>query len=352
MPSADLSPRAGDRSALADVWDAIYHGDPAALPSQSRRWAGAITACGYRDITRRYVFEDGRQAVLPLFEGRHGPRHLRRWWSPPAAWGFGGVIAEPPLTAVELSLILQDVAAQVPLQVRLRPNPLQDRIWQQAASPGWVRLARTGHVLDLTGGFSAVWSQRFRPRTRTAIRKAERASLDIEAGNTPRLVEEFYGLFERSVERWAGKQHEAVALARWRARRRDPVAKFHVLAKAMGSECRIWLARHEGRPAAAILTLQGHNAHYTRGAMDAERVGTTCANFLLHHLAIEAACEAGCRTYHMGETGRSASLAQFKSRFGAIATPYAEYIFERVPLHWVGERARVVVKRVIGFRDV
>jgi lipid II:glycine glycyltransferase (peptidoglycan interpeptide bridge formation enzyme) len=262
------------------------------------------------------------------------------------------MIAERPPTVAELAAILQDVATQVPLQVRLRPNPLHNDTWQQAAPPGWVRLPRTGHVLDLTEGFPTVWSRRFRPRTRTAIRKAERANLDIEVGNSPQLVEEFYGLFERSVERWAGKQHEAIALAKWRARQRDPIAKFHILAQAMGSKCRIWLARREGRPAAAILTLQEHNAHYTRGAMDAEHVGATCANFLLHHLAIEAACKAGCQAYHMGETGRSASLAQFKSRFGAVATPYAEYVFEKLPLHWAGERAKSIVKSAIGFRDV
>jgi hypothetical protein len=336
-----------------EVWEDVYRSDPAALPSQSPSWAAAVVATGhYRDVSRLYTFSDGRQAVVPLFETAHGPRRLRRWWSPPNAWGFGGVLARQPFEASDLELVLDDLAAESPLQVRLRPNPLQARLWQQAGDVRWMRLERTAHILSLDGGFAAVWGQRFRPRTRTAVRKAERSGLDIETGNGPMLVEEFHTLFEQSVARWAGKQHEAVALARWRARLRDPVAKFHLLAQASGPALRIWMARLHGEPVAAIIVLQGHNAHYTRGAMDEKLAGPTCANFLLHHLAIMAACEAGCRSYHMGETGRSTSLAQFKSRFGAVATPYAEYLYEQVPLHWIGEQARTLAKRAIGFRDV
>jgi hypothetical protein len=53
----------------------------------------------------------------------------------------------------------------------------------------------------------------------------------------------------------------------------------------------------------------------------------------------------------MGESGRSRSLAQFKSRFGARPYSYAQYNLERVALTAIDRRARGVVKRVIGFRD-
>jgi lipid II:glycine glycyltransferase (peptidoglycan interpeptide bridge formation enzyme) len=197
-----------------------------------------------------------------------------------------------------------------------------------------------------------VWSGKFRPRTRTTIRKAEQAGLEIESGNGPRQIEAFYGLLQRSVDRWAHHQHESLTLARWRAARRDPIKKFDLLAQAMGPALRIWVARHQGQPAAAILVLQHHNAHYTRGAMDEALAGPTAANYLLHHLAIEAACAAGCSSYHMGETGQSGPLAQFKSRFGAVATPYTEFLHEKIPLHWLNSSAKTVVKRLIGFRDV
>jgi hypothetical protein len=337
--------------APTETWDEVYRSDPNALPTQSPQWAGAIVATGkFRNVSRLYTFMDGRRAVVPLFEAEGG-MNLRTWWSPPAAWGFGGAVATHALGGTGLGAILADLARHGPLQVRVRPNPLDAALWQSASS-GWTKLPRTAHVLDLTTGFADVWSRKFRPRTRTTIRKAEQAGLEIESGSGPRLVEDFHSLLRRSVDRWAGHQHEFLALARWRAGRRDPIEKFHLLARAMGPALRFWVARYQGEPAAAILVLQHHNAHYTRGAMNEALAGPTSANYLLHHMAIEAACAAGCRSYHMGETGQSDALAQFKSRFGAVATPYAELLYERVPLHWLDTRARSVVKRLIGFRDV
>jgi lipid II:glycine glycyltransferase (peptidoglycan interpeptide bridge formation enzyme) len=123
------------------------------------------------------------------------------------------------------------------------------------------------------------------------------------------------------------------------------------MARTLGEACRVWVAWAEGQPAAAILVLQGTNAHYTRGMMDKDLAGPTRANYLLHQLAIEDACNAGCRHYHMGETGSSSSLAQFKTRFGALPHRYAEYHLERLPITAFDRRARTVVKRIIGFRD-
>ena len=119
----------------------------------------------------------------------------------------------------------------------------------------------------------------------------------------------------------------------------------------MGEGCRVSVAWYQGKPAAAILVLRGRNAHYTRGAMDPELASPSQANRLLHKVAIEDACRAGCASYHMGESGDSDGLSQFKSRFGAVATPYAEYWVERLPLTRADAALRGAVKRVIGFRD-
>ena len=54
----------------------------------------------------------------------------------------------------------------------------------------------------------------------------------------------------------------------------------------------------------------------------------------------------------MGETGSLASLAQFKTRFGARPQPYAEYHIETLPLTALDSALRRGVKRVIGFKDV
>ena len=214
-----------------------------------------------------------------------------------------------------------------------------------------LALPRRAHVLDLSGGADAVWSTSLTRRRATAIRKAERAGLEIECDTTGRLVPVFYGLLERSVERWARQQNEPLALARWRLRRRDPIEKFERMAAALGDAMRIWVARQDGVPVAAAVVLQGANAHATRGAMDKELAAPVCANHLLEWLAIEDACHAGCGRYHMGESGWSRSLSHYKEKFGARPVDYAEYRIERLPLTRADALARSAAKRVLRFRD-
>jgi hypothetical protein len=175
--------------------------------------------------------------------------------------------------------------------------------------------------------------------------------LDVEFDTTGRLLPIFYDLFEKSLVRWAGQQNEPLWLARWRGRRRDSLHKFQTIAKMLGTACKVWVAWYQGQPAAASIVLQHHNVNDSRGVIDKELSPLTGANELLQKLTIEDACNAGCRYYHLGESGGSESLAYFKGRFGAIGYPYAEYHLERLPLtKWDGQM-RGLVKQMIGFKD-
>jgi hypothetical protein len=334
-----------------DVWREVLASDPAALVSQTPEWIAAVGDGGrWEDATRLYELPGDRLAVLPMLRRRGLPRRWGIEASLPPACGIGGLVATGGVRPEDVATVFADLAARPLLRTSLAPNPLQAQAWAAARPAGCVAVPRLAHVLELDGGFDAVWKHSFAGTARTAVRKAERSGLTVRRDVSGELVEVFYELFDRSLRRWAGQQHEPEWLTRLRGRYRDPVHKFRSIA-SMGETCRIWAAFKDDRPAAAILVLQGANAHYTRGAMDKELAGPTRANYLLHSLAIEEACAAGCRHYHMGETGESESLAQFKSRFGARPHRYDQYHLERVPLTAADRRLRVVVKSAIGFRD-
>jgi lipid II:glycine glycyltransferase (peptidoglycan interpeptide bridge formation enzyme) len=198
-----------------------------------------------------------------------------------------------------------------------------------------------------------VWAGRFTGAARRYVRIAERSGLVVERGAEPAQLDAFYELYLRSVERWA--QAAGPAPARWwTAHRREARRKFDLAAAALGDDFVVWTAATTEGPVAAIIVLHhGEAASYWRGAMVEAEAGRTRANYLLHRLAIEEACLAGCRTYHMGETGDSASLAQFKTRFGACALAYTEYRLERLPLTPIASRARSLAEaglRLLGPR--
>jgi Acetyltransferase (GNAT) domain len=334
-----------------DAWQDVYDSDPNALPYQAPGWVDLLCSLGrYEDASRLYELPAGRLAVLPLVRQRL-IGGIGREASFPPAWGMGGVVASGGLCEADVAATFADLTSRRVVRISLRPNPLTGPLWEAVRPRNVTKVPRLAHVLDLEGGFEEIWRRRFTGSARTAVRKAERSGLRVERDTSGRLLPVHYELFERSLERWAAQQHEPRALARWRGHRRDPLAKLVAMARWLGDGCRLWVAWLDGRPAASILVVHDRNANYTRGAMDKDLAGPTRANYLLHRLAIEDACAAGCRYYHMGETGESKSLAQFKTRFGAQPYPYAEYHLEVIPFTAIDTTLRSAVKRMIGFTD-
>jgi hypothetical protein len=301
------------------------------------------------DATRAYRAPDGRRIVLPLARRRGGGAHGVEA-SMPTHWGFGGIVAEGGVTPEDVRLVLDDLAGRAVLRQGIRPNPRHGRLYREVAPARTFEIPRRAHVLDLAGGVDVVWKG-FSESRRRAVRKAERSGVEVEHDTSGRLLGEFFELYACSEARWAAQQHEPAALARFRTRFRDTLGKWQRIARHLDGGCHQWVARHDGRAVASIIVLSGVNAHYTRGAMDKERAGPLRANDLLMWHAIRAACATDAGTFHLGESGGSASLADYKERFGARAVDYPELRFERLPITRADHLTRTVVKRAIGFRE-
>ncbi len=334
-------------------WTDLVDADPTGLVSQSPEWLDALSRMGYEDASRTFRAASGARMILPLARRRRSmPRALAPLASMPPAWGMGGLLAEETPGIQDVARVVDELCALPSMQITVRPNPVHAKLWAEACRrPRITAIGRRAHVLDLAGGSEFVWNEVFAPGARRAVRKAERAGLEVRAGSGPDLLSDFQGLFDLSVRRWAAAQREPVSLARMRAFRRDPPAKFLHVADALPRGLRIWIAYHEDTPVAGLIVLLGRNASYTRGAMDVDRAGSLRANELLHWSAIREACAAGCNHYHLGETGCSSSLARFKEKFGALPVSYAEYRIERLPLTRAAGPVKATVKRAIGFRD-
>lgn len=331
----------------------MVDGDPGALVSHSPEWIDCLCATdGYRDATCLYEAADGRRLVVPLVSRPALPGVLRREWSMPTGWGSGGVVSADPIHPEDLVSICADLRSrrQV-LSTFLQPSPRQTALWSATGLHGVKATEGLAHVLDLTGGFGIVWEQRFTGSARTAVRKAEKSGVVVEHDSAGRLLPEFYDLYRASVDRWAQQDDEPLALARWRARRRESLAKFQAIAAAVPSAFHLFLARHEGRSVAGILVYRyGAGASYSRGAMLKELAGPVRANYLLHRVAIEEACREGCQFYDFGESGTSGPLAQFKTRFGAEPVSYWELVVERLPLTEVRGAVRSAAKSLLKGR--
>ncbi len=328
-------------------WSSVLHADPFALPEQSLEWVDAIcTTTGARDVTRTYTFDDGRTFVLPLV--RTGPFAAGSIWSMPPAWGVGGIVGPAPDVSV-VRAVVEDLRSLRSPRVSIRIDARHDELWRQATNDDDVRIPRRSHIVDLRPGADALLAS-LSKTTRYNIRRAERYGVTVEVDRTGALLDTHYELFLLSVRRWAGKQHEPAALALFRARRRDPIEKLRAMQRALGERCLTIVASVDGQPASSAIVLLGATARYTRGAMDADLAGPAKANFALQWRAITEAIDFGSTRYHMGESGESDGISQFKEKFGAVPVEHHEYRFERLPVTRTTDLARRAVKRVIGFR--
>ena len=190
------------------------------------------------------------------------------------------------------------------------------------------------------------WRRKFKNGVRGAVRKAERSGLDVEVDRSGRLLEVFYGLYEKSMQRWSTMMHEPSWYTRWHVSRATPLSMLKAVAQHFGQDCTTWVARSAGVPAAALIVLQAGSRVYSwRGAMDKELAGPTRASQLLQKLAIEEACNSGCGFYDMGIAVPGTSLAEAKERFGATVS-YTHYLqAQRLPVQRTIEAPKNFAKK-------
>jgi Acetyltransferase (GNAT) domain len=267
----------------------------------------------------------------------------------PPGWGMGGLVGSGADPYV-IEAVLRDLQATGSQVISIRPDPRRFSEWCRPAD-SMTLIKRRAHVIDLSGGADAVM-RRMHSSARQGVRVAGRSGVRIEIDRSGELLDQYYGLYLISVDRWAARQHEPRALARWRDLRRDPLSKLRAISESLGKACVITMAYVADEPAYGSITLLGQTAHYTRGAMDIERVGTTRAGDLAQWTMLQLACEQGCTAFHMGESGESSSLARYKEKFGAEPIEYAEIKIERWPYTRIDRGVRSVAKKALRFRDV
>jgi Acetyltransferase (GNAT) domain len=328
------------------AWEEILAASPDPTIYQTPAWMDCIRHVdGYEDASRLYEWADGRRLILPMARRRIPVVGLSTEASMPAGWGAGGIAAPGGVQAADVSVVVGDLARRGVLRTSVKPGPLADATWSPAVPGGVTKVPHTVHVLDLTGGFDAVWDKRFSSKTRNKIHKAERAGVQVQASRGRPAAAVFTELYLKSVERWLRRAPGPRMAARWRWRfaGAEPLRKFRIVAERLATWCTFWIAVHEGEPAAALILLKyGFHAFYWRAAMDEQLAGPTRANYLLQRVAIEDACKAGCRYYHMGES--SPSVALFKRAFGAVPMQYVEYRLESLPLTRMQARAQAVAE--------
>ncbi len=316
------------------AWEDLVDQDQSVALSKTPQWADCICSSDhFSDATLLFRGEDGRRLILPRLRF---PSFPGLFASPPQHWNLGadasGFLSEGgPASPRETSALIQEIRRRPGLRTRIVVGKDDVQAWASAVPSTVYSIARTAQVLDLRGGFSTIWSERFTSKVRSNSRKAERRGVVVESDSTGRLIPVFDVLYRSSVDRWAQDRDYPLTLMRWLAQRQHLQDKFATVARRLGERCTVRIAWRQGEPLAGIINLtRGPRVTYWRGAMDKERARGTGANELLHRCAIEVACAEERRSYDFG-LSQTADLRRFKGTFGASEVPVHIYYFEKLP---------------------
>ncbi|HLG59263.1 MAG TPA: GNAT family N-acetyltransferase [Vicinamibacterales bacterium] len=215
-----------------------------------------------------------------------------------------------------LKAMLESLKAEIGREgryIELRPlSPL-------TVAEGFERAAEYClHTIDLRPELDGVFAAFHKSHIQRTIRKAERSGLSCEVGNSATLIREFYALHE--LTRF---KHGAPI---------QPLSWFQNLADSLGDRMKVYVARVEGKPAAAILTsLHRTTLVYKYGCSDAayNRYGGTP---LLFWNAIKDAKANGVVAFDLGRSDLdNEGLLAFKDHLGGQRTALNYYRFSGKP---------------------
>ena len=200
------------------------------------------------------------------------------------------------------------------------------------------------HSIDLTRSLEEIYAGFHHNHVQRTIRKAERLGVRIEIGRTVGLLEEFYSLHAMT------RRRHGVPV--------QPLRWFRNLVKYFGDALTVYLSRHDGVAASAILTVRhGTTLVFKYGGSNValNRFGGSAPLFWS---AIQEAKAAGLCEFDLGRSDLdNPGLTAFKDHLGAHRTTLNYYRYPTQPpralAHWTrtaGERLYPLVPTRIQAR--
>lgn len=189
--------------------------------------------------------------------------------------------------------------------VELRPRSAGPAV-HTAATAGGLRPGRSYglHELDLKPELSRIFAAFQHSSMQRAVRRAEREGVAYETGTSDEQLHAFFGLL-----RMARRRHGLPP---------QPMAWFRNLRDTVGEGLTVHVAKHQGQPIAALLTLSfRETVVYKYGGSDAARHAVGAMPFLFWH-AIRGARASGATSFDLGRSDLDQpGLIAFKEHLGA-----------------------------------
>ena len=275
----------------------------------SRLWIESLAATFPRMSFRCLVSYSGDEVsgFLPYFTVRRGP--FRSAWSLP----FGTYGGPAALDGGSASALIDTFARAVSSTGVLEAGWVDYRnLGHTLPGTGWTKQELYTHLIDITGGFDALWQEAVEHQRRKRTRRAERMGVEVRRTSSNRDLRSYYHIYADRIDEWGGGI-------------RYPESLFALLLERGGDSARLYVAEHDGT------IVGGHFNFYFKDTVTAWMGVTTResnplqAGTLLYIQCLRDACEEGYRVYNLGGSLNKQSLIDFKESLGGTPYEYCQY---------------------------
>jgi CelD/BcsL family acetyltransferase involved in cellulose biosynthesis len=301
-------------------WETFVAGHPDAIVYQHPRWLEVLqSAYGYELVPLAYVESSGAvSGVLPLLRTR-GLFTGRRLSSLPHTPVAGPLASSATATAALVAAAVDRVRAdgRTRLQLKVR-EPTLDGLVNGLSGIAW----EPSYVLDLPDDPERLrfGNTRNHGRIKWAVNKAGRLHVRARRADTEDDLSAWYSLYlETMREHGVPPRPYRFFVCAWRTLAPQGQIRLLLAEQAEGSATRLL--------AGSVFLLFGSTVFYAFTGGSREHLSLR-PNDLIQWHAIHDAAKDGFDRFDFGEVGQNdAGLADFKSKWGAVARPFYRYYY-------------------------
>jgi CelD/BcsL family acetyltransferase involved in cellulose biosynthesis len=284
--------------------DALADAAPRATFYQTRVWLESFAVAYPRMALRCLVATEAStlRGYLPFFVSRRGP--FRTCWSLPFGTYGGPVSDDGDVDRALLGAFRRELSRRNVIEAGWvdfhNGAPDSDAASETALT----------HIVDLRGGFDAVWNRGFDKPRRRRVRRAEEQGVEVRRARGEDDVHGFLDVYRQRLDAWnTGGGHPGELF-------------LDLVRRGEGKRTALFVATHEGKVVGGHLNLYHRASVIAWYGMASARGDELNAGTLLYARCIRDACESGHTDYNLGASLGKRSLIEYKESLGGVEYRY------------------------------
>ena len=284
-------------------WEEIILKSDDACFYHSPLWAKILEKTyGFRDSTQFFEV-NGKEILVPMMKRRQfGFNFLSSM-----PFGYGGFFSESSINSDDIKSLINEIIGGRNLIFNFKLSNFSN-LPLDFGNSSIIEIKDSwdnSHILPVAKDFGYIWTNKFKKKTRGAIRKAVNNKLKIRKGDSLDDFKVFYDIYIKASQKWGYENPEY------------PCDLYKNMYKYGSKYVNLYLATKDDETIAGFITFNFGKSVIPWASVFLNEYGTFNPTSLLYCHIIKKACNDGFKYVDFGESGNLNRVKKFKESFGA-----------------------------------